>query len=456
MSPALSRAARRAAGLERRPPAPVRIVHLGLGAFARAHQAWYTDAVDDRGEWGIAAFTGRSPDAARRLAAQDGLFTLIERDADGDRASVIESLVEARDGADLPRMLALLSSPDTAVVTLTVTESGYRLAADGSRDPDDAALAADRAVLAGGEPGDPVTVLGRLIAGLRARRDADAGGLAVVPCDNLPGNGAMLRRGVLELAEEVDPALAGWIAREVSFVSTSVDRITPAASAADAEVAASLTGWADADPVVAEPFRDWVLCGSFPAGRPAWERAGARFVDDIEPFERRKLWLLNAAHSALAYAGAPLGYGTVAEAIADPACRVLVDGVWDEAARQLPAELGVDDYRAALLQRFGNARIEHRLAQIGAEGATKLGVRIVPVLRAERAAGRRAEAGVATIAAWVSVLLRGEALIDAHRDAIDAALTRSGDERVAALLEVVSPGLSRDAALVDEVAAAIR
>lgn len=357
---------------------PARIVHLGLGNFHRAHQAWYTERSSDGADWGISGFTVRSPATAQRLAAQGGLFSLIERGQEADRVSVLGSLVEAHAG-DSPRFAELLASPATSVVTLTITEAGYRL--DG-----------DPALALGG------LALGRLAQGLGARRRADAGPLAIVSCDNLPANGSATRLAILTLAA-ADPGLGAWIDGNVSFVSTSVDRITPRLSEAELGQLRTSSGWEDAAPVVTEPFSDWVLEGEFPAGRPRWETAGARFVADVEPFERRKLWLLNGAHTVLAAAGPPRGHGTVATAIADPDCRALVTGFWDEAARHLTAPgLDIPAYRSQLLERFANPRIEHRLAQIGDQAPTKVRVRLLPVLRAERAAGHSGDATIESLA----------------------------------------------------------
>jgi fructuronate reductase len=426
-----------------RPAAPVRIVHLGLGAFHRAHQAWYTDAVDTEHEWGIASVTGRSPRAAEELGPQDGLFTLIERSATGDAATIVGSITEAIDGADVDRLVELLAAPSTAIVTTTITEAGYRLTADGSPDLGDESVLADLAALADGRA--PVTALGRILRGLAARRDADAGPLAIVPCDNMPDNGPFVARGLRLLAERVDPGLAAWIDANVSFVSTSVDRITPKTTGADLATAAELTGFRDAAAVVTEPFHDWVLSGDFPAGRPAWERAGARFVDDIVPFEQRKLWLLNGSHSLLAYAGRLRGHETVAAAVADPQCRRWVADFWEEAVRHLPdVGLDLEAYRAALLERFDNARIEHRLAQIGMEGVTKLRVRIVPTLLAERAAGRSGAASIRVLAAWVALHRRGDSLPDAQQEAIDRVLAGPDGRVVPDLLRLVDERLAGD------------
>jgi fructuronate reductase len=245
-------------------------------------------------------------------------------------------------------------------------------------------------------------MLGRLLAGLEARRRALSPGIAVVPCDNLPANGSLMSRGTIQAAGFVSPDLVEWITQNVSFVSTSVDRITPRTTAADAERLNAQQEWVDAAPVVTEPFRDWVLSGSFPTGRPAWEQAGARFVDDIEPWERRKLWLLNGAHTLLSFGGLLRGHKTIAQAIADPALSAMVDMFWDEASAQLPAGLSVASYRAALRERFLNSRIEHGLAQIAEDGTRKLSLRIVPVAEAELKAGRLPGGAAFAIACWIA------------------------------------------------------
>jgi fructuronate reductase len=432
----------------------IRIVHVGLGAFSRAHQAWYTDVVDEAGEWGISAFTGRNATAADELAPQDGLFTLIERSAVGDSATIVSSIVEAVDGARLDRFVELLAATPTALVTLTVTEAGYRLTPTGEPNRDDAAVNRDidwlssalGHVLPDSFEGGPVTTLGRLVLGLHARRLAGSGPLAIVPCDNMPDNGRFVKSGVLALARLVNAETATWIADNVSFVSTSVDRITPKTTPADRETAATLTGFADRAPVVTEPFRDWVLSGEFPAGRPAWEKAGARFVDEIEPFERRKLWLLNGAHSLLAYAGRLRGHETVAAAIGDPMCLNWVNEYWDAACAHLGDGLDLDAYRAALLDRFENARIEHRLAQIGMEGVTKLRVRAAPIILAERAAGRTGEAPIRAIGAWVALVMAGADLPDAAAEGIAAALASAGDV-LTELVRLIDPQLADDASV---------
>lgn len=433
--------------------APVRIVHIGLGNFHRAHQAWYTARSRDAREWGIAAFTGRSPRAAEPLAAQDGLYTLIERGDSGDHPTIVSSISEAVDGADQDRFNTLLAAPQTAIVTLTITEPGYRLDTDGLPDRDDPAVAADldllQTVMSGDmdatvRSGGPGTSLGRLVLGLHHRRLAGGDPLAIVSCDNIPSNGSLVRRAVTALAETVDPDLARWITDTVSFVSTSVDRITPGITDADVETAGHLTGYTDLSPVVTEPFTDWVLCGEFPGGRPSWEDAGARFVDDIDAFERRKLRLLNGAHSLLAYLGPLRGHTTVADAVADPVCRDAMGQYWQEAIRQLPAGLDAANYCDALLTRFQNTRIEHRLAVIGVEAVSKLPVRTVPVAAAERADGRDASGCATALAAWITLALRGALPTDAKHQAVEAAVAADPSDRVRRLLGVLDEHLAAD------------
>ncbi|MEV0612566.1 mannitol dehydrogenase family protein [Nonomuraea sp. NPDC050404] len=429
MIPPLNRAA------DGRPAAPVRMLHLGLGGFFRAHQAWYTEHAPDAARWGIAAFTGRSTDVVARMSAQDCLYTLVTRGSDGDSFEVIGSVAAVHAGGDHSDWLAYWRRPELAVVTLTVTEAAYT-----KPGADLAALRAD--------PEAPVrSVAGRLAAGLAARRRAGGGPVAIVPCDNLPGNGEVAARMVGELA-----GAAGLRTSDASYVTTMVDRITPYPSAEDSGVVAAATGRADAAPVVAEPFAEWVLCGEFPAGRPRWEEAGARFVADAAPYEERKLWLLNGGHSLLAYAGGLRGHATVAEAVADPACRGWLVEWWAQAARHLDfPEPELDAYRDALLARFANSRIRHTLAKIAEDGSQKLPVRVLPVLRAERRRGGLPGGAVRMIAAWLLHLRGGGVPV---RDAVACSLPVAGPlpEAARTVLACLDPELAHDTELIDAVA----
>ena len=263
-TPTLTRAA------NGRPAAPVRIVHLGVGNFFRAHQAWYTEHAADAAEWGIAAFTGRSAAIADALRPQDGLYTLITRTAEGDEFEVISSLSAVHAADEYEALLGHFRSPELAIVTLTVTEAGYRRRADGSLDQNDPAVAADLAALRGSADAPVATAPARIVAGLIARRAAGVGPLAILPCDNLPGNGEALARVVGEFAVLIDPSLTAWMFDNVAFGTTMVDRITPATTAEHRAAVRAALGVNAAAPVPTEPFAEWVIQGEFPAGRPAW------------------------------------------------------------------------------------------------------------------------------------------------------------------------------------------
>ena len=406
------------------PPPPVRAVHLGLGAFFRAHQAWYTDRADDGADWGIAAFTGRRPDLADALTAQDGLYTLVTRRADGDGFGVVRSVARAHAADEHDAWLGHLASPDVRVVTVTVTEAGYR----------------------------PDAAPARLLAGLRARRAADAGPLTLVPCDNLPENGRVLETALRDLA---DPSMREWLDEAVSVATTMVDRITPQPTDADRAAVLGGTGTDDRSPVVTEPFSEWVIAGDFLGGRPAWESAGAVLTDDVTPYEQRKLWLLNGGHSLLAYVGSLRGCRTVDEAVADEHCRALLEQWWSVCTPHLTVDrTEAEAYCRALLERFANPRIGYALAQIAGDGSQKLPVRLLPVLRAERAAGRLPDVAVTVLAAWI-LHLRGAGVPvrDVRGDELRLLAAGPLPEAVPTVLAALNPELPDDAALVAAVRA---
>jgi fructuronate reductase len=434
-----------------RSAAPVRVVHLGLGNFVRAHPCWYTEHASDAGSWGIAGFTGRaSQQLVDQLTAQQGLYTLVSRGPDVDRFEVISSLSLAHVAADHDAWLRYFKAPELAAVTITVTEAGYLRGTDGGLDAGRPEVRADVQMLRD----DPTRLVrsapGRLVAGLAARRSADAGPLALVPCDNTPGNGALAERVVRDLAERVDTDLAAWISDSVAVVTTMADRITPGVTPGDASTVLEHTGFVDRCPVVTEPFREWVLSGEFPVGRPRWEDAGAIFTDDIVPHEQRKLWLLNGAHSLLAYAGTIRGHQTIAAAVRDEICRAWVMEWWAEALPHLDqpaADLAA--YRDALLQRFSNARVHDRLDRIAADGSQKLPIRILPVLRAERAAGRVPVGATRVLAAWVCYLRNaGASASDARADEVVPLAAGPLGTAVPRVLSWLDPALAGDAAVV--------
>jgi fructuronate reductase len=436
--------------------APVRIVHLGVGNFHRAHQAWYTANSPDADQWGIAAFTGRRTDMADALGPQDGLYTLITRSGEGDSFELIGALSAVHGAVEHETYLDYLSRAEVAIITITVTEAAYLRGADGHLDADQDVIVSDLEALRSDLRSPVASLPARLVAGLVARRVSGAAALTVLSCDNLPENGAVTKTVVQDFAALLDETLPDWIDPHVDFATSMVDRITPGTTDEDRALVQRACGYVDAYPVATEPFSEWVVSGEFPAGRPRWEDAGATIVAEVEPFEQRKLWLLNGSHSMLAYAGSIRGHSTINEAIADPACRSWVEMFWDEASRHLTLPAAdIAEYRAALLRRFSNPRAGDLLARIAADGSTKLVVRTVPTIRAERAA-RRVPLGCATtVAAWVLHLRGlGAPIKDAGAAAAGAAANSGGlPEALPAVLDTLEPGLGADQ---DFVAAVLR
>lgn len=372
-----------------------RIVHLGSGAFHRAHQAVYTE---DCGDWGICGTTQRSASVADRLAPQDGLYAVLTRGPENEAARVIGSVREVINAANDPGALARrIADPTVTVVTMTVTEKGYRHdPATGRLRSGDPEVAADRA----GRP--PRTVLGRLVAGLAARRNADAGPLTVISCDNLPANGRLLARLVGEYVTDDD--LADWIRAQVRFPSAMVDRIVPATHDDDRRRVQELLGVTDSAAVVAEPFGQWVIENSFAADRPSWERSGAVLTGDVAPYEQAKLRLLNAAHSMLAYLGALAGTPTIASAVADQS---LAEAAWrlmrDDAIPTLAPPHGVEleSYASSVLDRFANPALRHGCEQVATDGSHKLPQRLLDTVRERLTVGAVPRFATLAVAAWM-------------------------------------------------------
>ena len=433
---------------------PVRMVHLGVGNFHRAHQAWYTNHSPDADQWGIAGFTGRRRDTADALAPQDGLYTLITRSAEGDTFELIGALSTVHAAADHEAYLDYLSRGEVAIVSITVTEAAYLRGADGHLDAGLDVIASDLAALRSDPRNAVASLPGRLVAGLVARRASGAAALTILSCDNLPENGAVTKTVVQDFAALLDETLSGWIDSNIDFATSMVDRITPGTTDEDRALVQRACGYVDAYPVATEPFSEWVVSGAFPAGRPRWEEAGVAIVAEVEPFEQRKLWLLNGSHTMLAYAGSIRGHSTIDEAIADPACRSWVEMFWDEASSHLtlPAS-DIAKYREALLARFSNPRAGDQLARIAADGSTKLLVRTVPTIRAERSAGRVPTGCATTVAAWILHLrgLGAPVKDSGAGPAQQAANSGALPEAVPGVLDVLEPGLGGDKEFVDAV-----
>jgi fructuronate reductase len=398
------------------PPPPslsedVGIVHLGIGAFHRAHQAVFTeDAAVAAGEdgWGICGVTQRSAAVVEQLRPQDCLYAVLERGVGEPALRVVGQVHDVLFAADEPdRLRERIAAPSTRVVTLTVTEKGYRRAATGGLDLQDPMVRADLA-------GAARTAVGQLVWGLAARAAGSGAPVSVLSCDNLTDNGQVLRQLVLDFCHALPSArgdrLAAWVEDHVSFPSSMVDRIVPSTTAADRADAAALLGLTDEALVVAEPFRQWVVQDRFAAGRPPWEKAGADLVDDVRPFELLKLRMLNGTHSLLAYLGSLRGHDTIAEAVADDQlARAATRYLSEDAAPTLEAPPGLDPaaYGRQVLERFANPALRHRTRQVAMDGSQKLPVRLLPTISARLGAGAEPRWATLAVAAWMACVVAG-------------------------------------------------
>ena len=412
-------------------PAPLPgIVHLGPGAFFRAFIAPYTDEAmsAEGGNWGITAVSLKSPGARDALAPQGGLYMAVERGPDGDVARQIGSIRNILVAPEDPdAVLSAMAAPQTRIVTLTVTEKGYcHNPRDGSLQHDHPDILHDLA-----NPDCPRSAIGFLAAGLQRRFASGVPPFTVLTCDNLPANGRVVRRAVLEFAARRDAALADWISDQVAFPACMVDRITPATTPADVTALAEMTGLTDPAMVVHEPFRQWVIEDDFPQGRPAWEVAGAQMVATVEAHELMKLRCLNGTHSTLAYLGYLAGHDTISDAVADAPFADLCRRLWHaEILPTIPPPQGEDlpSYCAALLDRYRNPAIRHRTWQIAMDGSQKLPQRLLGTVRDNLAAGRMPTGLCLAIAGW----MRYVGGIDESGKAIDVRDPMADELRAAA------------------------
>ncbi len=357
------------------------IVHLGIGAFHRAHQAVAVDDVlKDEPGWAIVAASLRSAATRDALKDQDWLYTLSIRSGEGERLRVIGSVVDVLVAAEeRARLLAAMADPRIRIVSLTVTEKGYcHDPATGELDEAHPDIRHDLA-----NPHAPVTAPGLIVEALAQRRAAGVAPFTVLTCDNLPSNGHVVKRILDRFATLRDADLGAYLAGEVACPSTMVDRITPATTDEDRARIAEALGVVDEWPIVTEPFSQWVIEDRFSAGRPAFENAGAELVADVAPYENMKLRLLNGAHSSLAYLGYLAGYSFVSEAMADAAFARFVRALMDQATVTLavPPSTDIAAYKAALIERFENPALKHRTWQICMDGSQKLPQRLLGTIR---------------------------------------------------------------------------
>jgi len=380
-------------------PRHVGIVHIGLGAFHRAHQAHYTDEVANE-RFGICAVSLKTPGARDALTPQDGLFTIVVKSPGGARRRVVGSVLEARFlGDERDTIHRRLCAAETAIVSITITEKGYgHDPATGALDPSHPEIAHDLA-----DPEHPGSAIGLIVASLETRRATHGRPFTVLTCDNLPHNGPLVRGLALAYAQRRDAALADWIDANVTFPATMVDRIVPATTPADVDANDAALGVHDEGVVVCEPFRQWVIEDRFVAERPPWERVGAQLVSDVAPFEAMKLRLLNASHSALAYLGYLAGHEFIYQVAAVPAFVAFMRELMAEVTPTLAVPPGQDlaAYRNALVERFANPALPHKTRQIAMDGSQKLPQRLLGTVRDNLAAGRSIDALALAVAAWM-------------------------------------------------------
>ncbi len=417
------------------------IVHIGLGAFHRAHQAVYTQrALNEAfGPWGIVAVNLRSPEPVEALAAQDGLYSITTRGAAEDRSEVIGATVDWICAAqDRQKVLDYLASPDIRIVTLTVSEKAYGLhPATGGLDPDHPSVSSDLA-----HPHQPVGPVGYLVEGLALRRAAGLKPFTVLCCDNLPANGHVVRRLVLDMAERRDPALARWIAEEGAFPCSMVDRIVPAATAATRERAEGLLGVTDALALDTEPFIQWVIEDHFVSGRPQWEAGGAIFAKAAEPYEKMKLRLLNGTHTLLAHLGIIHDLECTRDVMAVPELAAEARRHLDATVSTLDPVPGIDlaFYMNQLMERFANPTIAHRCVQIALDTTQKAPQRLFTPSIEILAKGGDAAAFAHVVGIWLkAVLKRGDCDDPRRADILDAARNLDPADPSAAFFAI--PGL---------------
>jgi mannitol 2-dehydrogenase len=371
-----------------------RIVHVGVGGFHRAHLALYAhELASDGGDWGIVGLGLLAQDAqmAAALRAQDHLYTLIEKGGGAPSAAVIGSIigyVHAPDDHDAA-VAELVASPTTSILSLTVTEAGY------------AEPSTEQAASGAGATFD------RIAAALAVRRERAAGALTILSCDNLPGNGEAARQATLSAAARADAALPGWVEANCTFPNSMVDRITPVTADADREWLRDSAGIDDRWPVVAEPFRQWVMEDDFAGGRPPWEDVGALFTDRIHDWELYKLRLLNAGHSCIAYLSALAGITFVHEAMAMPAIRTFLEDLLQREAMPTLVEIPGhprEQYIASILERFANPGVHDQIARVCIDGSAKFATFLIPTIVRQLELDGPLEHAATALAAWARYL----------------------------------------------------
>ncbi|RYZ94075.1 MAG: mannitol dehydrogenase family protein [Moraxellaceae bacterium] len=379
------------------------IVHLGIGAFHRAHQAFYTEAVLNKcgGDWGIIGCSLRSATVRDQLAPQDGLYTLVELSGNGEKFQIVGAVIKNMVGPENPaELINVMAQPAIKIISMTVTEKGY------CHDP----ATGNLNILHPDIQHDlenmdqPKSAIGFLVAALHIRFKLGIKSFTVISCDNLPNNGEVLEKVIIQFAENVSPQLSSWIKANTCFPSTMIDRIVPATTDEDRHHVEQRLGLRDEGVVIAEPFSQWVIEDKFSDGRPQWESVGALLVDDVRVFEKIKLRLLNGAHSIMAYTGYLSGFDYISEIMNEAAFTNMVKiYMAREAGETLSAPVGFDieAYKQQLRERFSNKALKHRTWQIAMDGSQKLPQRLLDSLRAQLQSNGHIDIICLGVAAWI-------------------------------------------------------
>ncbi|MAZ76052.1 MAG: mannitol dehydrogenase [Micavibrio sp.] len=383
------------------------IMHMSIGGFHRSHQAVYVDNVLAKGHsnWGICAI-GLMPqdkDNIEKLQQQDNLYTVLERSAEADTARIVGSIIETMHAPSSPEaVLNRLADDNIKILSLTVTEKGYCFDSNQDLDQSNAFIQEDLANLS-----VPKTALGYIVSALKNRKDQSQSPFTVMSCDNLPGNGHLTQKLVLQFAELVDPELATWIQENVSFPNSMVDRITPVTTNEIVETIKAKFQIEDAWPVVCEDYIQWILEDNFCNGKPPFEEAGVQVIVDVDPYEKMKVRLLNGSHSALAYLSYLKGYRNVDKAMADPLIKNFVRSYMDQDITPTIPEvpgINLDEYKDKLIERFANPAISDQVQRLAEDGSQKIPISILPCIASQLENGGSTKFATLALAGWFRYL----------------------------------------------------
>lgn len=379
------------------------IVHLGIGAFHRAHQAFYTEAVLNQfgGDWGIIGCSLRSSSVRDQLSPQDSLYTLVERSGDGEKLQLIGAVIKNLVGPENPaELIDVMAQPNIKIISMTVTEKGYcHDPATGNLNILHPDIQHDLSNL-----DKPKSATGFIVAALNKRFKSGVKSFTVLSCDNLPNNGEVLEKVTIQFAEKISAELADWIRVNTCFPSTMIDRIVPATTDDDRREIEARIGMRDEGVVIAEPFTQWVIEDKFSDGRPQWEKVGALLVNDVRVFEKIKLRLLNGSHSIMAYTGYLSGFDYISEVMSEPAFVNMVKTYMAREAGETinaPAGFDIEGYKQQLCDRFSNKALKHRTWQIAMDGSQKLPQRLLESLRVQLKKNGHIDIICIGVAAWI-------------------------------------------------------